>query len=128
MSEENKTGKDAIDIAYGRVMAENKKWEDDYAKLKSAFDELSAKLARANELIDLNERAKIRENLRQMGCTYSAEELDRMELDELVKLKTYYKYFNPPFKSGSDFAKPGRRSTYDSLYELYTPLSERMKK
>lgn len=127
MSEEE-TGKDAIDIAYGRVMAENKKWEDDYTKLKKAFDDQASKLARANELIDLSERAKLREELRQMGCTYGAEELDKMALDELVELKTHFKHFNPPFKSGSDFAKPSRRSAYDDLYDLYTPLSERMKK
>lgn len=127
MTNENLEENDAIEVVYSRVMAENEKLKNENEKLRTAIDERDDKLARANELIENSEKGKIREELRLMGCTYTATELDTMSLDELEKLKTHYKYFNPPFKSGSDFAKPTRKNIYDSLYDKYVPLEERIK-
>jgi len=130
MSEEANTGnkpKDAIEVVYERAQAENLRLKTENENMLNAIDELSRKLARANELIEHTERAKVRDELRQMGCTYGMEELDTMALDELENLKRHYKYFNPPFKSGSDIAKPVRKNIYDELYEKYIPVEERQK-
>ena len=127
MSEDAKTGKDPIDVVYERAMAENHRLKEENSNLLAALDDLNKKLAKANELIEHTERAKVRDELRQMGCTYGVEELDVMALDELEQLKTHYKYFNPPFKSGSDFAKPIRKNIYDDLYDQYVSVDERMK-
>lgn len=125
---DEETGKDPIDVVYSQVMAENEKLKSDLKKALDAIKEKDTKLARANELIDSSARSSIIEELRQMGCTYGVEELDKKSLEDLVKLKTDYKYFNPPFKSGGDFAKPVRRNVHDSLYDLYIPLEKRMEK
>lgn len=124
MAEEE--GKDAIDVIHERTMAENERLKTENEELKKALDERDKKLARANELIEQTEKAKIREELRQMGCTYGLDELDVMDLTELEKLKRHYRYFNPPFKSGADRVKP-RKNMYDELYEKYVPLDERIR-
>ena len=81
-----------------------------------------------NSHIEGQVRGRLRDDLKQMGCTYGAEELGKMSLDELKTLKRHYTFFNPPtaFKSGADIVKP-RRNIYDSLYEKYIPLDERIK-
>ena len=128
MSDEEKTGeKDAVDVVYSRVMAENEALKDENGKLKSALDSMRKELQRANELIESEARSKIIEELRRMGCTYGVEELDRMSLDRLQGLVEDYKYFNPPFKSAGDFAKPVRKNIYDSLYDKYVPVEQRIR-
>jgi hypothetical protein len=62
-----------------------------------------------------------------MGCTYSAEEFDKMSLDQLAELKSHYKYYKPPtFTSGADVSGK-KKSVYDSLDDIYVPLDVRKK-
>ena len=117
--------KTVIDISVERMRQENLELT---AKLQAATDSLekiTAERNSATQFLEENERGKAIDALKKMGCTYSVEEFDRMELDALDQLKQHYRYFQPPvFKSGADVSK-SRKSIYDSLDDVYTPLDER---
>jgi len=126
MSEDPKEN-DAIKIGVARIAAEKERLETELQEAKDALLEKDKALRRMNEFIELGERAKLREELRQMGCTYGVEEYEKMGLDALEELKNHYKHFKPPFKSSRDVAKP-YKSLYDSLYDEYVPVEDRIKK
>jgi len=131
MTEENsgnnteETTRDVIDISVENLKHENLKLKAEVDSLKGLLKSASKELTDAKSFLEQNERGKIRDQLRTMGCTYGVEELDNMSLDELDQLKQHYRFYNPPvFKSGADVSKQ-RKSMYDSLDEIYTPLTER---
>lgn len=119
--------RDAVDIAVERQRQEFLKLKAEFDSLKDSYVNQGKELEKAKSFLEQNERAKARDELRAMGCTYSAEELDRMSLTALDDLRTHYRYFKPPFKSGSDVSG-SRKSIYDSLDDVYTPLEERKRK
>ncbi len=123
----NTPEKTVIDIAVERMRQE---LEGAKADLKVATDALASVTAERNKaasFLEQNERGIAIEDLKKMGCTYSAEEFDKMSLDQLAELKTHYKYFNAPsFKSGADVSGQ-RKSVYSSLDTIYTSLEDRSK-
>jgi len=116
-----------IDISVERLTQENLKLKAELDTLKKVFVVEEKKLADATSFLEQNERGKARDALAVMGCTYSMEELDRMSLDQLDKLKQHYRFFNPPVFKSSGKISAERKSIYDSLDDVYVPLGERKK-
>ena len=120
--------KTVIDISVERMRQE---LEGAKIELKAATDALAAVTKERNQaasFLEQNERAIAIKDLEKMGCTYSAEEFDKMTLDQLADLKSHYKYFNPPtFKSGSDVSVK-RESVFTSLDDIYESLESRKEK
>jgi len=130
---ENESGNEpedrtVVDIRLERVHEENQRLQSMVEQLQGELDEVRKDRDRSNATMEYEERGKMRDALRVMGCTYSAEELDRMSLDQLDSLKRHYTHFKPlPFKSSADVSG-SRKSIYDSLDEVYVPLEERKRK
>ena len=130
MTEENSgtPEKTVIDIAVERMRQE---LEGIKSELKAATDSLEVVTKERNQaanFLEQNERGIAIKDLEKMGCTYSAEEFDKMTLDQLAELKSHYKYFNPPtFKSSADVSGK-RESIYTSLDDIYESLESRKEK
>ena len=127
MAEDNSKN-DPLKVSHAVLVSENERLKKDLGEALDAIEALKKEVGELKSYRESEVRGKLSEEIRQMGCTYGLEELDRMELSELAQLKEHYNYFNPPFKSGADFAPPVRKSVHDTLYELYTPLDKRMGK
>ncbi len=131
MTDENpgdNPGKTVIDIAVERMRQE---LEGVKAELKVASDALASVTKERNQaasFLEQNERGLAIKDLETMGCTYSVEEFDKMNVNQLAELKSHYKYFNPPttFKSGADVSGK-RKSAFSSLDDIYTSLEDRSK-
>jgi hypothetical protein len=119
--------KTVVDIAIERMRQE---LEGVKAELKAATDSLAAVTKERNQaasFLEQNERGIAIKDLEKMGCTYSAEEFDKMTLDQLAELKSHYKYFNPPtFKSGADVSGK-KESIFTALDDVYVSLEDRKK-
>ena len=127
MAEDNSEN-DPLKVSHAVLVSENERLKKDLGEALDAIQALKTEVGELKAYRESEVRGKLSEEIRQMGCTYGLEELDRMSLSELASLKEHYNYFNPPFKSGADFAPPVRKSVHDTLYELYTPLDKRMEK
>ena len=126
-SGKNTEEKTVIDIRLERVHAENKQLRAAFEGLQKQFDSVVQERDTANATMEYEERGQMRDALRVMGCTYGADELDGMSIDQLDKLKRHYTNFQvPPFKSGADVSR-SRKSVYDSLDSVYVPLDVRKK-
>lgn len=125
--EKKETENEALKVAKDRLFSENERLKRQVEDLSSLLQKIKQENDEMQAFRDAEERGKLREDLRQIGCTYSAEEFDRMTLKELSTLKTHYTYFKPQFVSSSDVSG-SRKSIYDSLDDVYTPLEERRRK
>ena len=128
---ENNTGKETpektvVEIATERMRQEMESMKAELQATRDALARVTKERDAAAQFLERNERGIAVDDLKKMGCTYSAEEFDKMSLDELDQLKSHYRYFQPPvFKSGADVSGK-RKSIYDSLDDLYKPLKDRM--
>ncbi len=120
-------GKTVVDIAVERMREETESLKMQLKAATDALTEVTAERNKAASFLEQNERGIAIEGLRKSGCTYSVEEFDKMNVNQLAELKSHYKYFNPPtFKSGADVSVK-RKSSFDSLDNIYTSLEDRSK-
>lgn len=123
----NDTEKTVVEIATERMRQEMLEMKAELQAARDSLAKVTKERDAAAQFLERNERAAAIDAIKKMGCTYSAEEFDKMTLDQLDQLKSHYRYFQPPaFKSGADVSGKSK-SVYDALDDLYIPLDIRRK-
>ena len=106
------------DVNVLEMMTDNERLKKENAELREALEDKNTHLIRANDTIDVQNRARLVHELHNMGCNYGVEILGNMTTDKLRELIAHYNHLKRPvFKSGADVG--GQAAPQESLYSLY---------